>query len=53
MFLIILLAALAIAGLITTIVDIRRDGHRRVPTNWTRVAEHDPLGDASSITSYR
>jgi hypothetical protein len=41
MILIILLAALAIAGVAWTAIEVRRDGFRPVTTDWTRVAERD------------
>ncbi len=53
MFIIILLAVLALVGLVTTIVEIRRDGFRPIATDWTRVAERDALVDASSAVTYR
>lgn len=53
MFLIILLAALALIGIVATFVESRRDGFRPVTTDWTRVAEHDALSDAESTVSYR
>lgn len=49
MVILILLAALGLAGLVATIIEYRRDGFHRVPTDWTRVAEHD----AEPISSYR
>lgn len=41
MIMIVALAALAIWGLVATFVELPRDGHRALPTDWTRVAEHD------------
>lgn len=40
MFIIIVVAALAIAGVAWTAIEVARDGFRPVPTDWTRVAEH-------------
>jgi hypothetical protein len=42
MVIVILLAALAVWGLTATIVELPRDGYRAAPTDWTRVAEHEP-----------
>jgi len=42
MFLITAIAALAIWGLIATVVELRRDGYRATPTDWSRVAGVDP-----------
>lgn len=53
MFIIIVLAALAIIGLVATIVEIHRDGFRPVETDWTRVAERDTVQDAESTVAYR
>ncbi|CAN7507404.1 hypothetical protein LJR204_003446 [Microbacterium foliorum] len=38
MILLIALLALAVWAVVATIIELRRDGHRRVPTDWTRVA---------------
>lgn len=40
MLLIILLALLALWGIVVTIVNMCGDGGRPVPTDWTRVAEY-------------
>lgn len=53
MFIILLLAALALTGLVATIIELRRDGFRAVATDWTRVAEHDSFQDAESSPIYR
>ncbi|MFC4138003.1 MULTISPECIES: hypothetical protein [unclassified Microbacterium] len=37
MFIVILLSAVALWGLIATVVELRRDGYRPVPTDWNRV----------------
>ncbi|WP_281731691.1 hypothetical protein [Microbacterium croceum] len=42
MILLIALAALAIWAVITTVVEVRRDGYRATPTDWSRVADHGP-----------
>ncbi|WP_262927690.1 hypothetical protein [Microbacterium sp. NIBRBAC000506063] len=39
MFIVILIAALALWGAIATVVELGRDGFRAVPTDWSRVAE--------------
>ena len=53
MFLIILLAALAVTGLVATFIEVGRDGFRPVPTDWTRVAEHDAVGSGTRPRAYR
>lgn len=53
MFIIVLLAALALTGLIATIIELRRDGFHAVATDWTRVAEHDRSQEAESAPTYR
>ena len=53
MFIIILLAALALVGLVATFIEIRRDGFHAVATDWTRVAERDVVRDAESTVAYR
>ncbi|HWU28542.1 MAG TPA: hypothetical protein VN041_05545 [Microbacterium sp.] len=37
MFIVVILSALALWAVIATIVELRRDGFRRTPTDWTRV----------------
>lgn len=46
MIIVIALAALAAWGLVATFVELPRDGHRALPTDWTRVAEHERDYDA-------
>ncbi|HZU92493.1 MAG TPA: hypothetical protein VFF85_02645 [Microbacterium sp.] len=41
MVLLIALIALVIWTLVATVVEVRRDGYRAVPTDWTRVAPRD------------
>lgn len=53
MFIIILLTALALSGLVATFVELRRDGFRPVATDWTRVAERDSIQNAESAPIYR
>lgn len=54
MIIIVTLAGLAIWGLVATIVELRRDGFRAVPTDWARVAEHDlPAEPAEQVPSSR
>ncbi|MFE6996717.1 hypothetical protein ACFVAE_12215 [Microbacterium sp. NPDC057659] len=38
MFIVILLSAVALWGLISTVVELRRDGYRAAPTDWSRVS---------------
>ncbi|MGM7670492.1 hypothetical protein [Microbacterium sp. A93] len=53
MSIIILLAVLALAGLIATVIELRRDGFHAVATDWSRVADHDALDSAEASISYR
>jgi hypothetical protein len=53
MFIIIALIALAVWALVATVIELRRDGHRRVPTDWARVAERDALDRAETGHVYR
>ena len=39
MFLVILLAALSILAIASTIAALHKDGYRRVPTDWSRIPE--------------
>lgn len=39
MFIVIVLGALALWGLVATVVELRRDGYRAVPTDWSRVPD--------------
>ena len=41
MILIIALAALALWAVTATLVELRRDGYRATPTDWSRVPDHD------------
>lgn len=41
MVLVIVLAALSLWSLVALVVDIRRDGHRPVATDWSRVPAAD------------
>ncbi|MGO2519348.1 MAG: hypothetical protein ACTH8F_04455 [Microbacterium sp.] len=41
MFIIILLAILALTGIVLTAIEVRRDGYHAATTDWTRVAEYD------------
>lgn len=53
MVIIFLLAALALIGIVATLVELRRDGFRPVETDWTRVAEHDSIQIAEPTPTYR
>jgi hypothetical protein len=53
MVIIILLVALTLAGVVATLVELRRDGFQAVATDWTRVSERDNPGDAESALIYR
>lgn len=53
MVLFFLLIALVLWAGIATFVELRRDGYRQTPTDWSRVHDVDPLHRAESTTSYR
>jgi hypothetical protein len=38
MIIVIVLGALAVWGIVATVVELRRDGYRPVSTDWSRVA---------------
>ena len=50
MILLLLLGLLAISGIVATLVNLRTDGYRQVPTDWIRVAERSG-GQAGSAPS--
>ncbi|WP_176697081.1 hypothetical protein [Microbacterium sp. 3J1] len=53
MILLISLLALAIWAAVATVVELRRDGYRRVPTDWTRVRSRDAFDRAGAGHTYR
>jgi hypothetical protein len=53
MILLIALIALAVWAVAATFVELRRDGFRRTPTDWSRVAGRDVHQHAESGHSYR
>lgn len=55
MFIIILLSSLALWGIVSTIIEVRRGGPRSVATDWSRVADHDlaPHDRAELVAGYR
>ncbi|WCM55581.1 hypothetical protein [Microbacterium sp. EF45047] len=53
MIIAILLAALALWGVIATIIEVRRDGYRPVPTDWSRVAGIDAAQHPEPGVGYR
>ena len=53
MVLLLLLAALIVWAAVATIVELRRDGYHRTPTDWKRVAGCDPIRRAESGHGYR
>lgn len=53
MFILIALLALGVWALVATVIELRRDGYRRVPTDWSRVAEQDSLDRAGAGHVYR
>lgn len=53
MFIVIVIGALAVWALIATVVELRRDGYRARPTDWSRLGGIDPLHRAEHGGSYR
>lgn len=53
MVLLILLLALGLWAAVATFVELRRDGYRSVPTDWSRVDRRDALTSAESGHGYR
>lgn len=53
MILLIAVLALAVWAGIATLVELRRDGYRQVPTDWSRVDDVDALTRAESGHGYR
>ncbi|MFB4350504.1 hypothetical protein [Microbacterium sp. CR_7] len=53
MFLLIAVLALVTWAFVATIVELRRDGYRRQPTDWTQVPGPDPLDTAHPGRVYR
>ena len=47
MILVIVLLALAVWAITATAVELRRDGYRAVPTDWSRVAGRDDAATAA------
>lgn len=53
MILLIALLALATWAVVAAVIELRRDGYRRTPTDWTRVAGRDVQQHAESGHAYR
>ncbi|WP_350350989.1 hypothetical protein ABS642_16575 [Microbacterium sp. A8/3-1] len=53
MVLLIALIALSAWAAIATVVELRRDGYRRTPTDWSRVTGRDVHQEAQSTHVYR
>ena len=53
MILLIALIAIAAWATVATVLEVRRDGYRPAPTDWSRVADRDPLQQAESGHAYR
>lgn len=53
MVLLIALLALSVWAIVATVVVVRRDGYRAVPTDWTRVAESYPADCTDLEPRYR
>ncbi|MCI1018852.1 hypothetical protein HWD99_09465 [Microbacterium sp. C5A9] len=53
MVILILLLALSAWAIVATVVELRRDGYRQEPTDWTRLGGRDTLDRAESGHTYR
>lgn len=53
MILLLSLLALLVWAAVATVVELRRDGYRPVPTDWRQVAGRDALDAAESGHGYR
>ncbi len=53
MVLLLLLVATVIWAGTATAVELRRDGYRATPTDWSRVPPSDPLPRAETAHGYR
>lgn len=53
MILLIALIALIIWTLVATVVEVRRDGYRPVPTDWSRVADRDAAVHPETVRTSR
>ncbi|WP_435748017.1 hypothetical protein [Microbacterium sp. PMB16] len=53
MILVIALIALFVWSAVATVVELRRDGHRPTPTDWSRLAGRDLSQQAESGHVYR
>lgn len=53
MFILIALLAVVVWASIATLIELRRDGFRAVPTDWSRVAGRDTIDSAEARHLYR
>ncbi|MFJ6532911.1 hypothetical protein [Microbacterium sp. NPDC091662] len=53
MILVIALLALAAWATVATVIELRRDGYRRTPTDWKRIDGHEVGHQAESGHVYR
>lgn len=53
MILLIALLVLVLGIVVATIVEVRRDGYRQTPTDWTRVAERGATSQPELTRIYR
>lgn len=53
MVLVIALIALVVWATVATVIELRRDGYHRAPTDWSRVAGRDLNQQAESGHGYR
>ena len=53
MILLIALIALIVWAAVATVIELRRDGYRRTPTDWNRLAGRDITQQAESGHGYR
>ncbi|WP_217184870.1 hypothetical protein [Streptomyces sp. AC495_CC817] len=53
MILVIALFLLGVWALVATVIELRRDGYRRTPTDWSRIAAHEVLDRAEAGHAFR
>ncbi|MFS0894447.1 hypothetical protein [Microbacterium sp. 179-I 3D3 NHS] len=53
MILLIALSALIVWAVVATVIELRRDGYRRTPTDWSRLAGRAGSAEAESRHLFR
>ncbi len=53
MVLLIVLLLIVLSAAVATVVELRRDGYRPTPTDWSRVAGRDPYDTAQVAHGHR